>query len=293
MRISTLSRSLPLLVAIFTHTAVSQTWSDCNPMNRTDCPDNVGLGISNYSIDFSTQQMSFKVWNTTAGRVDYDSRDGAQFTVAKKLDSPTIRSNFHIFFGQVEVIMKAAHGQGIVSSIVIQSDDLDEIDWEWIGGNTTHVQTNYFGKGNTTSYDRAVWHEVQTPQETYHNYTTDWQKDKTDFYLDGQVLRTLKYEDANGGKNYPQTPSNVRLGIWPGGDPKNSEFIIDWAGGKVDYDKAPFTMSVMSVRVSDASTGTEYHWKDKTGSMESIEVKKYILPPTFSRFHPFYSLLRF
>lgn len=42
--------------------------------------------------------------------------------------------------------MKSAAGQGIISSIVIQSDDLDEIDWEWIGSNNTIAQSNYFGK---------------------------------------------------------------------------------------------------------------------------------------------------
>jgi beta-glucanase (GH16 family) len=274
MYTSTILRALPVLVAILVPTTLAQTWSFCNPMNQTGCPNDIALGISNYSIDLTAQIMSNDVWNTTAGVIDYDYKNGAQFIIEKKLDSPTIQSNFHIFFGQVEVIMQAALGQGVVSSIVIQSDDLDEIDWEWIGGNTSHVQTNYFGKGNTTTYDRAIWHEVETPQALYHNYTTDWQKDKTDFYIDGQIIRTLKFEDANGGKNYPQTPADVRLGIWPGGDPRNNEYTIEWSGGEVDYDKAPFTMAVKSIRVSDASTATEYHWSDQTGSMESIEVIK-------------------
>lgn len=52
--------------------------------------------------------------------------------------------------------MRCASGTGIISSIVLESDDLDEVDWEFIGGNSTSVETNYFGKGNTTSYDRAM-----------------------------------------------------------------------------------------------------------------------------------------
>lgn len=40
--------------------------------------------------------------------------------------------------------MKAASGQGIVSSIVLESDDLDEIDWEFLGGDTTQVQSNFY-----------------------------------------------------------------------------------------------------------------------------------------------------
>ena len=57
------------------------------------------------------------------------TNDSAFFTMKQKGDAPTIQSNFYIFWGSVSVIMKAAKGQGIVSSVVLQSDDLDEIDW--------------------------------------------------------------------------------------------------------------------------------------------------------------------
>ena len=55
--------------------------------------------------------------------------ESATFTINQKGDSPTIESSFYIFWGSVSVIMKASKGQGIVSSIVLESDDLDEIDW--------------------------------------------------------------------------------------------------------------------------------------------------------------------
>lgn len=54
---------------------------------------------------------------------------GAEFTIKKKGDAPTLQSNFNILFGVFEVKMKAAPGTGIVSTIVAQSDDKDEIDW--------------------------------------------------------------------------------------------------------------------------------------------------------------------
>lgn len=44
-------------------------------------------------------------------------------------DAPTMQTDFYFFFGLVEVTMKAASGTGIVSSIVMESDDLDEFDW--------------------------------------------------------------------------------------------------------------------------------------------------------------------
>lgn len=42
--------------------------------------------------------------------------DGAEFTIAQKGDAPTIQSKFYIFFGEVEVWLKAAPGHGVVSS---------------------------------------------------------------------------------------------------------------------------------------------------------------------------------
>jgi beta-glucanase (GH16 family) len=143
-----------------------------------------------------------------------------------------------------------------------------------MGGNNSYVETNYFGKGNTTSYDRAIYYPVQAPQDTFHNYTLDWSAEKLDWYIDGNIVRTLLYADANGGKDFPQTPMNLRLGIWAGGDPSLPKGTIEWAGGLADYSKGPYTMTVKSVRVSDASRGTEYKYGDTSGSWQSIEVLK-------------------
>lgn len=90
----------------------------------------MALGIKNYKADF-TKSLSTKIWNHTNG-VTSASSEGTTFQIAKRLQSPTIQSVFNIFFGSVEVVMKSAAGQGIVSSIVIQSDNLDEIDWEYV-----------------------------------------------------------------------------------------------------------------------------------------------------------------
>lgn len=67
-------------------------------------------------------------WKVTAGSVN-TGPDGAEFTINKKGDAPTIQTPFYFFFGKTEVEMKIGPGTGIVSSVVMQSDDLDEIDW--------------------------------------------------------------------------------------------------------------------------------------------------------------------
>ncbi|KAL9596825.1 MAG: hypothetical protein Q9219_005539 [cf. Caloplaca sp. 3 TL-2023] len=258
------------LLATWAVPVTAQTWTSCNPLNTTGCPTNRALS-TNHTYDFLTSSAG-NTWNTTAGIINYGS-SGAEFTINARGDAPTIQSKFYLFFGELEVWMRAATGEGVVSSIVLQSDDLDEIDWELLGGNATHAQTNYFGKGNTTSYDRAIWHPVDKPQDDFHNYTTRWTKEQMEWFIDGASVRTLKYEDANGGKNYPQTPMNVRLGVWAAGDKDNNNYTVEWAGGETDYDKGPYTMYIKSARVTDFSTGSEYSYGDMTGSWESIKIK--------------------
>ncbi|CCU77409.1 beta-glucosidase/glycosyl hydrolase family 16/cell wall glucanase [Blumeria hordei DH14] len=264
-------RTLLLLfgVLVIHPLAQAQTWTECNPMEKT-CPNNPAFGTSRNFI-FNTSSTVTNSFNITAGALKYGTGNAA-FTVSKRGDSPTIQSKFYIMFGSVSVIMKAASGQGIISSIVLQSEDLDEIDWEFLGGNNTHVETNYFGKGNITSFDRAVYHPVSfDPQADFHNYSIHWTSEKLEWWIDSNLIRTLPYAEANGGHNYPQTPATVRLGIWPGGDKANNAGTIDWAGGLTDFSKGPFTMEIQSAQITDFGSGKEYEWTDRSGSWESIK----------------------
>ena len=147
-------------------------------------------------------------------------------TIAKKGDYPTIQTAWYFFFGRAEVHLRAAKGQGIVTAVVLESDDLDEIDWEWIGGKANEVQTNYFGKGNTSTYDRGAKSSVWDSQMATHVYTIDWSPQTIQWSIDGSIVRTLAYSHAVSGHNYPQTPMRLKLGIWAGGDPGNPNGTI-------------------------------------------------------------------
>jgi beta-glucanase (GH16 family) len=208
--------------------------------------------------------------------------DGAEFKISTSTSAPTISSSKYIFFGQVDVFLKAAPGTGIVSSFILESDDLDEIDWEWLGSTDTSVESNFFGKGNTTTYDRAIYHNVATPIETYHNYSISWTSASTQWYIDGALVRTLNYGDALalGGKNYPQTPMRIKMGNWVGCASVAAETnpatqgTCQWAGGAADFSTAasnPFTMLVANVTITDFGCGGNYTYSDETGDWQSIK----------------------
>ncbi|CAK7228534.1 hypothetical protein SBRCBS47491_006937 [Sporothrix bragantina] len=251
------------------HTA-AQVTTDCQPLNTTGCPADPAFGTDHMFVFNSTPSIDF--WMTTAGSVQYSAENGAQFTINKQGDSPTIRSTFYIFFGRTEMMIKAAEGTGVISSVMFLSDDLDEIDLEFMGGNQSFVETNYFGKGRQ-DFNNAIYYPVDGGiSNDFHNYTTVWTNESLIYYIDGTKVRTLLPAEANSTFNYPQTPMRISLGIWAGGDPTLPEGTREWAGGTTDYTKGPFNMYVKSARVTDYSTGKEYSYGDHTGSWESIKI---------------------
>lgn len=250
-------------LALFVIYASAQTWSSCNPILSSDCPPNPALGRI-AAIDFTSGPSDeFK----SQGNASYDS-NGASLTIAGSGETPQFDSKWYIMYGKVEIVMKAANGAGIVSSFVLQSDTLDEIDWEWLGAAPDEVQTNYFGKGLTETYDRGSFHAALGSQSEFKTYTIEWTAEQIVWQIDGVTVRVLRPEEASG--QYPQTPMQVKVGAWSGGDPANAPGTIEWARGPTDYSKGPFTMHVKSITVSDYSRGSEYLYGDQSGTWQSI-----------------------
>lgn len=212
---------------------------------------------------------SFFTTKGSTGEVRYVD-DLVEFEIRESGHNPFIKTNFKIMFGRVEAVMKAAPGQGIVSCLFLQSDVLDEIDVELIGNDYNRFQTNYFSRGNTTTYDRNQYHLVLTPQNVYHSYAIEWTSESVTWYLDGDIVRTLWAAEAQ--EQFPQTPMVVQLGTWAGGDKDlNSPGTVQWAGGPVDYSQGPFVFSVKSLTISDYTNGNEYTYSNRSKSWKSID----------------------
>ena len=262
---SSLLPSFIAIVALQLSPVTAQTYSSCNPLQGGNCPPDSALGKA-VNIDFTSGASdSF----TPQGNPTYDS-NGASFTVAKSGDSPQLTSKWYIMFGHVEFVLKPAPGRGIVSSAVMQSDDLDEIDWEWLGSDNQQVQSNYFGKGLTTTYNRGAFHADPNNQGGFKTYTIDWTADQIAWQIDGTTVRTLTPQTAEQGQ-YPQTPMMIKVGAWSGGDSSNAQGTVQWAGGPTDYSAGPYTMQVKSIAVTDYSTGTKYTYSGTDGTWQSIQ----------------------
>ncbi|ESZ99275.1 hypothetical protein SBOR_0316 [Sclerotinia borealis F-4128] len=274
MRSSIVSASAAVLLSGL---ASAQTFTDCDPTKKSNCPSNAAIGGLQVT-DFTAGKSSN--WLDEAGTtMTYDTSLGAKFVISSTTDAPTIENVGYIMFGRIEVWARASAGSGIVSSFILESDDLDEIDWEWLGYDNTHAENNFFGKGNTTTYNRAQYPSVVTPIDTFHNYTIDWTSASTIWYIDGVNVRTLAFNDplTVGGTNYPQTPMKVKMGSWIGCASVAAQSATatagtcEWAGGAADFSKGPFTMYVKNVTIQDYGCATEYTYGDMTGDFSSIK----------------------
>ncbi|KAK6866478.1 Extracellular glycosidase CRH11 [Candida tropicalis] len=263
MRFSTLAA---IASTLFLSTTSAST---CNPLTSSDCSPDPALGSSFLETFDDNLGSHFESLNKK-GDITFSESDGLSLTINDRFDNPSIKSNFYIMFGHVEVVLKGAEGLGIVSSFYLQSDDLDEIDIEMFGGDPYQWQSNYFIKGNTATYDRGGYHDISNPLENYHTYTIDWTEDELTWSVDGAVIRTIPKDNAQG---YPQSPMAIYAGIWAGGDPDNQPGTIAWAGGITDYSKAPFTMHIKSILVADYSSGKSYSYSDQSGTWESIKAE--------------------
>ena len=92
----------------------------------TACPNDPALG-GNYEHTYGGAAPGFTA--TGSGDMILYQSDGAHFRVEKTNDAPTITSNFYIMYGKLDGVLLAAPGAGIISSMVMLSDVLDEIDW--------------------------------------------------------------------------------------------------------------------------------------------------------------------
>ncbi|EFY99496.1 glycoside hydrolase family 16 protein [Metarhizium robertsii] len=277
-----LSSTIATFLAIAAADVVlGQSFSRCNPQLRDGCPPDSAFGIQQASCDLV--QGTCGVFTPSAGTTTITHGvSGAAFKIEEQRDAPTIETPKYIFFGKFEVHIQAAPGAGIVTSAVLQSDDLDEIDWEFIGSDNARVQTNYFSKGNTSTYDRGKFHAVSNPTGSAHRYTIEWTKTHLVWSIDGEPVRTLLAKDCKAGTSsgFPQTPMQIKLGTWVAGKPGSAQGTIDWAGGYADWSKKPFVAYYKSVTITDYAGGdgpgraaTQYVYVNKTGTWESIQVQ--------------------
>ncbi|SFT22318.1 glycoside hydrolase family 16 protein [Methylobacterium sp. yr668] len=141
-------------------------------------------------------------------------------------------------YGTYEVRMRAGTGSGMVSAFFTyngpENGDRrtnDEIDFEWLGKDTSKVQLNYFvgGVGEHVSLD-ALGFDAAT---TTADYAFEWLPDRLRWYVNGRLLREVV---GTPDRPLPSHPSKIMLSVWSGQGPDFASWL-----GPTEYSGQPVT----------------------------------------------------
>ncbi|KAJ3303816.1 hypothetical protein HDV03_003488 [Kappamyces sp. JEL0829] len=105
----------------------------------------------------------------------------------------------------------------------------DEIDWEIVGGDATHAQSNVFYRGFKEFGVRGGFHNITVTEK--HKYTIDWRHDKIIWSIDDVVVRTYSRDDKTAAvaqnpnrRFFPDRAQKIQFALW-------SDLNNAWAGG--------------------------------------------------------------
>ena len=127
-------------------------------------------------------------------------------------------------YGRYEVVMRAAHGPGIVSSFFTYTGKYygtphDEIDIEFTGKDTTKVELNYFVGGNKFAGKKYRLGFDASKQP--YLYAFEWREDSIVWYVgDKEVWRRTSADSP-----MPSHASLIMMNLWAGGPG-----MQDWLG---------------------------------------------------------------
>ncbi|RKP26747.1 concanavalin A-like lectin/glucanase domain-containing protein [Syncephalis pseudoplumigaleata] len=139
---------------------------------------------------------------------------------------PSIGPSFEYRTGKVEARLRTGSTSGVVTSLYLRSGtgpdgSQDEVDIEFVGQDPNQFQSFYWVDGKRGQND-PIYHDTGSDtSENYRVYGIDYQADEVSWLLDGQVIRTLRREDAN---MFPTQSMRFKITIWDGSDYDN------WAG---------------------------------------------------------------
>ena len=215
-----------------------------NPFNNT---------FKSNHVSFSNGIMTLTVDNTTCPTYC----DGKPYVSG---EYRTGQENFGIG-NRYEVRMRAAKGDGLVSSFFTYRGDYgtpthDEIDFEVLGKDTTHVQINYYVEGHGG-------HEVQVPlgfdaSQEFHTYAFEL----TDAYLawsiDGKEVHRVTENPSTPEHELPYRPGKIMMNLWPGIGVDEWLKPFHYTGPiTAEYDWVHVTPLGTSSPIANATSGTK------------------------------------
>ncbi|KAJ2846023.1 putative glycosidase CRH2 [Coemansia brasiliensis] len=135
--------------------------------------------------------------------------------------------------GRVEARIRIGAGSGVVTALLLLGPPpSDEIDFEWVGKDTTSVQTMYYYQAHRVvamplvfTVDQANGQDLSN---TFQNYAIELHEDKVEWFFNGKSIRVLQKEN----KYFPSDATRARMGIWDGTQTSGWAGTVDWSKGQ-------------------------------------------------------------
>ncbi|CDW85570.1 glycoside hydrolase family 16 [Stylonychia lemnae] len=233
-----------------------QVWSDefnGNQLDMSKWSYETGPGNNNHELEYNTDRsqnswVSDGFLHIQALREDYGGR---QYTSARM----NTNGKYSVLYGKIEMRAKLPFGQGMWPAFWLLGDNLNQVGWpacgeidimELIGKDPNNVHSSL----HAPSYDTTqnYWHQEGFAND-FHTYAANWQPDRIEFYVDGQLFQTY-YKTQSGGH-------------WPF-DQGQKFFIIlnlavggDWPGNPDGSTQFPQQYVIDYVRVSEIDWSAE------------------------------------
>ncbi|CAG8631873.1 1459_t:CDS:2, partial [Acaulospora colombiana] len=137
----------------------------------------------------------------------------------------TFNSSYKMHYGTAEITMQCIGVGGVVNAFIVSMetmapDNADEIDWEMVGGDVQHGQSNFFWNNDHLYGVNSQTHSVPGGPINTTSYT---------FVNRADTL-------TNGVYMYPSHPSYIQFGVW---DSSTSPTTTQWANGPIDWNSQP------------------------------------------------------
>ncbi len=155
-------------------------------------------------------------------------------------------------YGRIEVKAKLPKGVGVWPAIWMLGENCNDVGWpecgeidimEHVGFNKDHI----FGTVHTKAFNHTIGTEVgksvfiADPYSDFHTYAIDWNSEKIDFILDGEIYHQFKNRNKTTDEWPFDQPFHLKLNIAIGGS---------WGGQQgIDDSIFPQQMVIDYVRV--------------------------------------------
>jgi len=203
--------------------------------------------------DFAIERESFRTrWSRQAVRIIDDALVlpllPAPEDDAKDFIGSEVQRRPRTHYGRYEVVMTAARGEGVISSFFTYTgpffgDPHDEIDFEFLGRDTTKVWLNRFVDGESLP---GRWIDLGfDAAEGPHLYAFEWSPEEIVWFVEGRELLRISADETA----IPSRPSKLYINIWAGNEGQRG-----WSGMAPDDQTAQARYYCMSYRPLGAET---------------------------------------